>query len=345
MNRTDPTCIGRAPSQLTWDTPLPAPRKLSLLGLGTVGLGVYRHLQAFPELFDVRHVVVRNQEAAAQAGVPLQALGLDPNEACDQEVDAIIDTLGKAELTQKPLQRAAERGVQIISADKALLAQTSANPGALTTATGSEPLHSACVGGGVPVLEHLVQENSPPISRVRGILNGTSNFVLDQCQTGLSLDQAIETAQALGFAEDDPTRDLTGVDAAQKLSIIAAHLGLPPVPWDQIPTEPIHGDSPIHNSNVCDPAAFGSMIQGTSRLFQVASLEAIEGDWQASVRLCHLPATDPLFHVRGENNAVVIESPSAPARIVQGKGAGRWPTAESVLGDLLQWVRREASLV
>jgi homoserine dehydrogenase len=195
-------------------------------------------------------------------------------------------------------------------------------------------LNSATVGGSTTILEHL-DLSTAPVTGLRGILNGTANFVLDHLATGTGLPQALDAARVRGFAERDASRDLSGLDAAEKLTVLANQLGHSLTP-DVVACYSIIDEE-------CAERAQRAAACGLA-LRQVADLDLCvdAGGVQGSVRLMELPPTDRLFDVQNERNACVVERESCSPLFLAGTGAGGWPTAQSILGDLLQ-IRRKRS--
>ena len=199
-----------------------APLRIVLLGLGTVGLGVYRHLCARPELFDVRRVVVRDLAKHRDDGVPAERLATNLWVAINEPADLVIELIGGIEPAGDIVHAALLRGRAVITANKALLATRWDTFERYARAPQPRLRFSAAVGGSLPVLETVARlAAEQTIERVRAVINGTCNFVLDELAQGATLVHAIALAQRHGFAEADPGVDLSGTDAAQKLSLIA----------------------------------------------------------------------------------------------------------------------------
>ena len=327
LNSSSPTRVGPGPSALV-EAPAPSPPlKIALLGLGTVGKGVFDHLRGLSDQFLVTEVVVRDQKRAAQSGVPPEQLSGDPLAVAASGADIVVEALGDPDLSGAAIHTALKHGSHVVTANKAVMAEQGAHLKAEAAAHRVRLLNGACVGGSMPLLEQLGGRNSKPIRRLRGVLNGTANYVLSRVRRGATLPDALATAQELGYAEADPTLDLSGQDAAQKLSLIASALGQPELSWEPCGVEAI------------TPAARHRAQTSESALRQVATLEILHTGARASIRLEALPATDALFAVDDEHNAVAIDYTDGSSTTLQGKGAGRWPTAQSVVGDLLRLAR------
>ncbi len=183
------------------------------------------------------------------------------------------------------------------------------------------------MGGAAPVLETVsrLAASGARVARVRGVLNGTSNFVLDRLMAGESLDSAVAAAQAAGFAEADPSADLDGLDAANKLVLIAREAWGVSLDPASVSRESI--------SHLPASAALSARRQ-SRRLRQVALLERIGSRVRAHVRIEALAEADALARTREEGNCVVLSPERGAQVIVAGRGAGRAPTAASMLGDV-----------
>lgn len=303
--------------------PAPAarrPLRVGLLGHGTVGGGVARLLRDHPDRFELCGVSVRG--ARNHPDLAEHSVWTRPAELARQDLDVVIETLGGTEEAATAVKAALRAGTHVITANKSLLAKLGPDLDALGSAHEATLLGSASVGGGLPLLENLATWSDETIVELEGILCGTANFVLEKQDQGLPLDEAIAQAQRLGLAEADPSRDLDGRDAADKLAVIADRLGDAPLAVEAIPREDMRD---------------GEHRPGRR---QVARLRRTPNGWEASVRLVVPDADSPLLRARGRQNVSVTVFESGRREILLGDGAGRWPTAESVLADLLEIERR-----
>jgi homoserine dehydrogenase len=234
--------------------------------------------------------------------------GDDPVSLAGSGVDVVIELMGGLEPAATAIRAALLAGSHVITANKTVIAECGAVFAALAAARGVRLLYSAAVGGGVPVLRTL-RALTGRVTRVDGVLNGTTNFVLDRLAEGVPWPAAIAAAQRRGFAEADPTRDLDGTDAAEKITIVARHaFGRGP---DDLVREGI------------TPATRGRLVASCWR----------DGDLvRASVRPC--PGAPPFSWARNEENVVAITHDDGRRLVLWGKGAGRDPTASAVLRDL-----------
>lgn len=312
------------------------PLRVVLLGLGTVGLGVYAHLLRRPDLFEIVRIVVRDLDKPrrieeANLDVPKSLLSTDAWEAVTQPADLAIETLGGLDPAGEVVHAALLRGRAVVTANKALIASRWWEK-LSRFATGQHPLlrFGAAVGGAVPVLETIAAlGRHSGVVRVRAILNGTCNFILDALEQRIDFDTAVARAQASGFAEADPHDDLVGLDAARKLELIArAAFG-----------EGSHFELNVRGIVGVTASQAALVREDGSSLKLVGSCERSEGHIRGVVKLHELPSSDFLAGARAEENRVEIVAGNGQVVHLAGKGAGRWPTALSMLGDVHEYLR------
>lgn len=304
LNAHHPTVIDEGTTTFSEPQAERAPLRVGLLGHGTVGAGVARWIADSPELFELRGVAVRRP--LAHPTLATEIVHTDPIEVARLDIDVLVDALGGVDAPAGAIRTARARGIPLVSANKTFVA-----------ATASTSIRcSAAVGGATPVLEAVRRGR---VHSVRGILCGTANYVLDRMRRGFDFESAVAEAQREGLTEANPDRDLDGRDAADKICVIAQHLGQPIDP-ESIPRDRIDART--------DPA-----------LRQIAHLELDETGCRAEVRLERLERHSPLGGARGAQNAVLIERENEETELLLGNGAGRWPTAEAVFADLLEFAR------
>lgn len=302
------------------------PLRVAILGLGAVGRGVYEHLRHRPEAFDVVAIAVRDRAKHAKGGVPPRLLRtLD--DALRAPADIVVEAIGGVEAAGAALARALGDGRHVVTANKAVIAARGAELERIAGRENACLLYSAAVGGVLPVLE-TVRRFRGRIASVEGVLNGTSNFVLDRLTLGADLETAVREAQRLGYAEEDPADDLSGLDAARKLTLIAREAFGATLEATAIPRPGIEA-----------LRAGAGGIAGAGRPTRMIATVDESG---ARVALAAIDPSHPLASCRGADNAVVLTLRDGERIALSGRGAGRWPTAESVLGDLLALRRREA---
>jgi homoserine dehydrogenase len=309
---------------------------ISLLGCGIVGSGVAAILARQAELlnrraglhFDLRHVMVRDlKKDAGRAGLPLTT---DPNEAIDDpQVKIVLELMGGTGLAGELIERALKQGKHVVTANKSLLAQRGPELFALARRNKACIAFEASCGGGIPIVDALSRGLiANRIDALVGIVNGTCNVILTRMtRNGWSYAQALAEAQKLGFAEADPTLDVSGRDAAQKLALLAG-LGFDArISEQDIHVEGIESIQPID-------------IQFARDLNYVIKLLAIAeraGDGRLALRvhptLVH--QDDVLAEVSGSFNAISVYGNALGHALFYGRGAGQMPTASAVVADLV----------
>ena len=326
LGRDDATRIG--PWASTFDGALAGrrrPLRVAILGLGTVGGGVLDLLRDLRDAFEVVAVSARDSERARRLDVPRDRFHADPVRAAASGAEIVVELLGGRETARAAITAAFGAGADVVTANKRVLA---AHGKELRALAGSRRLlASAAVGGSAPVLERIAARPSGAWREVRGVLNGTVNFVLDCTAAGAELEEALADAQRRGLAEQGAERDLSGLDAADKLAVIGQALG--------------------HEDLAVEIEAFGSehldrcrsAVRRGRALRQVSRLALEDARPRASVRFEETAAEDPLHSVAGARNAVLLEARDGAHECIAGLGAGRWPTAEAVVADLLDLAR------
>ncbi len=310
--------------------PLPPghrPLRVALLGCGTVGGGVLARLLARPDLFHVTGVAVREVGRARVPAVPRRLLGADPAALLEREADVVVELLGGREPARSLIARSLERGRHVVTANKALLAGEVDALAALADRRGVSLRFSAAVGGALPALEAVRRAAAEGAVRsVVGVLNGTCNFVLDRCAAGATFTEAVALAREAGYAEADPTLDLDGSDAAQKLSLLAREAFGVALPWESIPRRGI--------ADLDERAAAEAARRGR-RLRLVATCERADGGrLRAGVQPLDLSPDHPCASTAGADNALMIQLEGGGQIRIAARGAGRWPTTEAVMADL-----------
>ena len=316
------TAVGRAVDAWAPLASTTTPLRIAIVGCGIVGRGVYESVKRYPERFEVAHVIVRDVDNY----VGVDRLSADPSLALTESVDVVIVCIGGVESAYRLIAAALQAGKFVITANKAAVAAHGAALAAFTRGDARRLWYSAAVGGAVPVLETLAACQAP-VREIRGIINGTCGVVLDAWENGATRCAAVAMAQSAGFAEENPTRDLSGRDSADKLILMIETAFRQCVAPESIPTRGI-------DTIVGDPAGY--------KLVARARLTPIGID--ASIRP-EVPLRDSfLGQARGAENRVEIELTTGKIIRLRGQGAGRWPTTVSVLGDLHEVARSAANL-
>jgi homoserine dehydrogenase len=313
------------------------PLKVALLGCGTVGSEVVRLLQS------------RGDDLAARVGAPLELVGiavrrlgkrrdLEVDESlfttdaaalvARDDVDIVVEVIGGIEPARTLIVSALEAGKGVVTANKALLAEDGASLHAAAARGRADLYFEASTAGAIPIVRPLRESLAgDDVTRVMGIVNGTTNFILTRMdELGMGFAEALDEATALGYAEADPTADVEGFDAAAKAAILA---GL------AFHTRVTAAD--VHREGITDVTA--ADVASAKEMGCVVKLLAIaerRGDG-VSVRVhpAMIPSHHPLASVREAYNAVFVEAASAGQLMFYGRGAGGGPTASAVLGDLV----------
>lgn len=316
-----------------WDAPR-EPLRVALLGCGTVAGGVYERLAALPELFEVTGVAVRDLSRKRVPSVPAHLVTVDANELIARPCDVVVELIGGTKRASELVNQALRLGRHVVTANKALIACEGDALAALAAANEVTLSFNAAVGGALPALEMIEQaQNSGRIVGFDGVLNGTTNFVLDQLAHGGDLETAIRDAQRAGYAEADPTLDIDGTDAAQKLLLLVqAAFGV----W--LPFKKILRQGIEH----LNTESLGKARKRGCTIRHVASCRSTAAGLEARVGPIELPLDHPLAQLKGAQNGLILEMADGARRFVRGTGAGRWPTTEAVMADLLA-IRREFS--
>lgn len=296
------------------DAPPPTRRpRVAIAGCGVVGGGLYARLRADPR-FEIVGVLVRDPSRARSPQPDSALIRTDRDSLLAAAPDVILDCLSDAQAGLDLARRALGSGVSVISANKQAVGSRLAELTTLAQANGARLAYSAAVGGGAPVIETLLRaRDHGPIARIEGVLNGTVNFLLTQLCQGCAFGDALADARLRGFAEEDPSADLEGLDAATKITILSA------IAWGEAP--PVLAIQTL--------AAGTALPSGPVR--QIARADA--GTCSVSFQSV---ADDTLFaDLPDEWNALRVICEDGTVFTCRGRGAGRWPTAESVWADLL----------
>lgn len=312
--------------------------KIALLGCGTVGSQVARLLETGAEDFQARvgerleliGIAVRHLDSARADFIDKSLLTTDALSLIDR-ADLVIELMGGINPAQEYILTALKKGKSVVTGNKALLAQSGPVLYQCAKENGTDIYFEAAVAGAVPVVYGLRESLAgDKVLRVRGIVNGTTNYILDQMDQGASYQDALEKAQQLGYAEADPTADVEGHDAAAKCAILASLAFHSRVSGDQVSTK---GIRQVSAEDAADAARTGHVI----KLLATASRVEVAGETRVAVNVePTLVRTDsPLASVRGAFNAIEIDSEAAGTLMFYGQGAGGAPTASAVLSDVV----------
>ncbi|MFD8121072.1 homoserine dehydrogenase, partial [Streptomyces albidoflavus] len=246
------------------------------------------------------------------------------------DIDVVVEVIGGIEPARTLITTAFEHGASVVSANKALLAQDGAALHAAAEVNGRDLYYEAAVAGAIPLIRPLRESLAgDKVNRVLGIVNGTTNFILDKMDsTGAGYQEALDEATALGYAEADPTADVEGFDAAAKAAILAGIAFHTRVRLDDVYRE---GMTEVTAADIASARRMGCTIKLLAICERAADGESVT----ARVHPAMIPLTHPLASVREAYNAVFVESEAAGQLMFYGPGAGGAPTASAVLGDLV----------
>lgn len=319
------------------------PIRVGLLGAGSVGSQVARLLIENREELAKRvgaelelvGIAVRNKSAKRDVELQKELLTEDA-ESVILGSDIVIELAGGIEPAKAWIAMALNAGADVITANKALIAAHGSELTALAQQFGAQLYYEAAVGGAIPIIRPLrASLAGDKINRVMGIVNGTTNYILDQMETtGASFEDALAEAQALGYAEADPTADVEGYDAASKAAILAGLAFHSEVPVDKVHREGITSITALQ-IETARQAGY------TVKLLAICERAGDTGEGLvARVHPTLIPLDHPLAAVRGAYNAVFVEAESAGRLMFYGAGAGGPETASAVLGDLVSAAKR-----
>ncbi len=319
---------------------------IGLVGLGTVGTGVARLLTEHPERLERRcGRPIRWKWAAVRD--PRKTRGVRLDGVCvtteverileDPEVDVVIETMGGTDPALRYVTAALAAGKDVVTANKALLAEYGARVFAQARASGRAVAFEGSVGGGIPIVQALsVALAANQVQSLAAILNGTCNFILTRMTSeGLPYEEALRQAQKLGYAEADPTLDVDGTDTAHKLAILA-HLAFEAS--IRLETIPRQGIDRLQPPDLKYAGELGYRI----KLLALAKLSAAGLELRVAPTLVRQGT--PLAEISGPYNAIRVVGDAVGDTLFYGRGAGGLPTASAILGDLIEVVTARAGL-
>ncbi|MFI5862123.1 homoserine dehydrogenase [Streptomyces sp. NPDC051546] len=320
------------------------PLKVALLGCGVVGSEVARIMTTHADDLTARigapvelaGVAVR-RPSKVREGIDPALVTTDATALLKRgDIDIAIEVIGGIEPARTLITTAFAHGISVVSANKALLAQDGAALHAAAEAAGLDLYYEAAVAGAIPLVRPMRESLAgDKINRVMGIVNGTTNFILDKMDsTGAGYQEALDEATALGYAEADPTADVEGYDAAAKAAILAGIAFHTRVRLDDVYRE---GMTEVSAADFASAKRMGCTIKLLAILERAADGESVT----ARVHPAMIPLTHPLASVREAYNAVFVEAEAAGRLMFYGPGAGGAPTASAVLGDLVAVCRNK----
>ena len=314
--------------------------KIGLLGLGTVGTGVYKLIGRRADIMDktigaeleIKKILVHNMNKKRE-GIDPSLLTDDWREIIeDDEIQIVVEVMGGMEPAKTIILEALRAGKNVVSANKDLIAEEGRILLDTAQENGKDFLFEAAVAGGIPIIRPLKQcLAANEISDVLGIVNGTTNYILTKMfEDGMEFEDALRQAQELGYAEADPTADVEGLDAGRKVAIMASIAFHSRVVFSDVYTE---GITKITAADIEYAREFDSVI----KLLGVA--RSTETGIEVGVYPMMIGKEHPLASVRDSFNAVFIHGDAVDDAMFYGRGAGEMPTASAVVGDVIDAAR------
>lgn len=325
------------------------PVRIALLGCGNVGAALAELIQArrqaiatrFGVNLQIASVAVRDRQLPRQVDLPPSLFTTDAKAAVsDSSTDIVVELIGGLTPARELLTRALQEGKHVVTANKELIASHGPELAAAARASGARLLFEASVGGAIPLIRALsVSLAGESVQRVMGIVNGTTNYILTRMsEDGVSYEAALAEAQRLGYAEADPSADVEGRDAAAKMAILASIAFSTDIGSEDVYCEGIADVS-------SDDIVFAQRLGYVIKLLGIAeAATSASRSVAVHVHPAMLPITHPLASVRGSFNAVFVEGEAVGELMLFGRGAGGYPTAGAVLGDIIDAATSPASM-
>lgn len=303
--------------------------KIGIIGLGTVGCGVYKTLQDIKEV-EIVKIAVKNINKPRPVNVPKELMTDNPFElTSNPDIDVIVELIGGVEPTFDYLADAIKNGKHIVTANKELLAKRGEELFKLSEQHNRVILYEAAIAGGIPLImpiKTILAGNN--ITNIKAILNGTTNYILTKMDVdGASYEDVLKEAQELGYAETDPTGDVEGFDAAYKITTLATIAFKKRVKLENVYRE---GITKIRKEDMARANEFGYKI----KLIANASIDK-DGNADVRVHPMLISKKSTLAHISYVTNAVELTGHPIGSIVLSGPGAGEFPTASSVIGDIL----------
>ncbi|NKI23842.1 homoserine dehydrogenase [Paenibacillus dendritiformis] len=317
------------------------PIKVGLLGLGTVGTGVVRIVEAHQEdlasqvgsPIRIGKVLVKDMSKSRSIHVPDHLLTEDARDIIDDpEIDVVVEVMGGIEPTKAYIMEALDRGKHVVTANKDLIALHGREIKAKAKEKRCDVFYEASVAGGIPIIRTLMEGfSSDRITKIMGIVNGTTNYILSKMsQEGAGYEEVLQEAQQLGYAEADPTSDVEGLDAARKMAILATLGFHADVSLEDVE---VRGISRIKKEDI----AFAKKLGYEMKLLGIA--ERQDDQISVVVQPTMVSTAHPLAAVNGVFNAVYVYGEAVGETMFYGPGAGEMPTATSIVADLVAVIK------
>ncbi len=307
--------------------------RIGIIGLGTVGSGVYKSLEKFDNV-EIKQIAVRNINKPRSVEVPREILTDNPFDLVNNpEIDVVVELMGGVEPAWSYIETALKNGKHIVTANKELLAKKGEELFNLSEEHNRVVLYEAAIAGGIPIImpiKTILAGNK--ITKIQAILNGTTNYILTKMDAeGASYEDVLADAQRLGYAETDPTGDVEGFDAAYKITTLATISFNSRIKFENVYRE---GITKIRKEDMQKSNELGYKIK-------LIASATIDENNNADVRVHPMlvPKSAMLAHIDYVTNAVALSGHPIGNIVLSGPGAGEFPTASSVIGDILAIAR------
>ncbi len=308
------------------------PINIGLIGFGNIGTGVVRYFQGGRgEAFNLRLRRVAVADLSKPRKVEFSTLTDKPSDIYkDPAIDIVVELMGGVDSARKYTLDAIDSGKSVVNANKALLARHMREIFDAARSRQANLGYEASVAGGIPIIDVFNRLRGETITGFSGIVNGTDNYILTRMESGWTLEQALKVAQKKGYAEADPTADIEGLDAQNKLAVLASLAFNAQVDVSKISCRGITGITPIDIDFASKYGARGHAI----KLLVVAKRHGV-GTAELRVEPEIIDNNQPLASVRDSYNAIQIKGDLAGPQMYYGKGAGEGPTTSAVIADIL----------
>lgn len=315
--------------------------RVGLLGLGTVGTGVVRIVEGHQEdlqrqtglQLEIAKILVQDPSKSRSIKIEPSKLTTKPEDIiAASDIDVVVEVMGGIEPTKGYILQAIENGKHIVTANKDLMALHGPEILARAAEKGCDVFYEASVAGGIPIIRTLIEGfSSDRITKIMGIVNGTTNYILTKMsKEGAAYGDVLKEAQALGYAEADPTSDVEGLDAARKMTILATLGFRTDVALSDVE---VKGISRVSKEDI----AYGKRLGYEVKLMGIA--ERLGDSISVSVQPTMVKRSHPLASVNGVYNAVYVYGEAVGETMFYGPGAGELPTATSIVADLVAVVK------
>lgn len=316
---------------------------IGLLGFGTVGTGVLQIVRDHQDKLvhqvgcpiEITRILVNDLDKDRGISIEKSMLTVNADDILeDPEIDVVIEVMGGTGDAREYIRKALEQGKHVVTANKDVMAEHGSELLTLANKTGTDLYYEASVAGGIPILRTLVEGlASDRITKMMGIVNGTTNYILTKMtKEGRLYDEVLQEAKALGYAEADPTADVEGIDAARKISILGTLGFSMNLDLDDVT---VTGMTGVTSEDI----QYADQLGYTMKLIGIAN--RCEDKVEVSVEPTLIPNEHPLASVDDEFNAVYVYGEAVGETMYYGAGAGKFPTATSIVSDLVAVLRNK----